>query len=371
MKSRHLFLVSLVLAAAMMLAACAQAQPAPTQAPAAPAQPTKAAEPAKPVSPTAQPAAPTAQPAAPATKAAWPAAGKSITYIVPYTTGGSVDIMGRLLSAGLEKELGVPVQVVNKAGANTQIGVTDLANAKPDGYTIGAIDFPAINTSYMLPDRGATYGPKNFSPLWMLYESPPVWYVNADSPFKTVKDVIDASKAKPGSVKMGDNSLMGPLHLVNLAIGKATGITYTGVHFDGASPQMTALLGGHIDIGCTALPSAAANYKGGKLRLLGIGSKERDPLAPEVPTFREQGVDVVLPSRFLVAVPAGVSKDITDTLISTIKKITSSADFQQKAQNSLIALSPVMTPAELQAAWAEMDTAIKPLVELAAKEDTK
>ena len=145
-----------IAAVALVAAACsAPAAPAPTAAPAAP----KPAEPTKPAAPqpTAAPAAP--QPTAvPAAKApAYPEKGKTISMIVPFGAGGSTDIGARLLAAGMEKELGVPVQVVNKAGAGSQTGLTEIATSKPDGYTIGFANLPTANLVYTDPERKATF----------------------------------------------------------------------------------------------------------------------------------------------------------------------------------------------------------------------
>ena len=169
--------VSAVASLALFAAACSSpAAPAPTTAPAAPAAP-KAAEPTK--APAAAPAQPTA---APAPKATYPEKGKAITMIVPFGAGGSTDIGARLLAVGMEKELGTPVNVQNKGGAGSQTGLTELAGAKPDGYTIGFANLPTANLVYSDPDRKANFSAKSFQPIGSQVVDPSAIGVAANSP---------------------------------------------------------------------------------------------------------------------------------------------------------------------------------------------
>ncbi|HEX2924047.1 MAG TPA: tripartite tricarboxylate transporter substrate-binding protein [Chloroflexota bacterium] len=148
MRSRFVLLVTVVLAIGLLVVGCSQAStPAPTAAPAA----SKAAEPTKAAAPAAEPTKPAAATPA-AAKVNFPEKGKSITFNIPWAAGGPTDVGGRLLAGGLEKELGVPVQVVNKAGAGSQVGITELAKAKPDGYYVGMTNLPSSIT----PDMPAT-----------------------------------------------------------------------------------------------------------------------------------------------------------------------------------------------------------------------
>ncbi len=361
-------LASLILGANLLLLGCTQAAPSspPTSPPAAPTkvvEPTKAAA----AAPTTAPVAPTkaaAPTAAPAKKVDYPA-GRAITYLVPFAPGGSTDISARILAPLLEKELGTSVQVVNKPGGNTQVGMTELTKARPDGYTIGTVDVPSVNITYLLPERGATYTRKDFQPLWMYFVQWAVWQVKADSPYKSVKDVVDAAKASPGAVKVGDTGLMGPYHLANVGVAKAAGVQFSLVHFDGGGPTTTALLGGHIDVGISSPASATSQVKSGQTRLIAVFGKERNPFFPEVKTMEEQGYKVLGGGAFYpIAGPTGMPKEITDILTPALKKVTALEELKKKADEASLTLLP-MTPAEIDPWWAEQDRMTQELLEAA------
>ncbi len=130
----------------------------------------------------------------------YPQKGKSIQMLVGNAAGGPTDLGARIMAAGLEKELGVPVVVVNKPGANGQIQLTQVASAKPDGYTFGTVNFPVTITGYLDPTRKATYNRKSFEPLAMHVNDPNIFAVLTKSPYKTVKDLVEAAKAKPKTI---------------------------------------------------------------------------------------------------------------------------------------------------------------------------
>src|SRR5512139_2410738 len=134
-------------------------------------------------------AAPTA-----AGTAEYPAKGRTITIIVPSTAGGGTDTATRMLAPILEKDLGVPIQIVNKPGASMQIGLSEVAAAKPDGYTLVMSVLPTAASIYLDPERKATFTRKNLQPIALVYEAPFCVWVLASSPYKTLKDVADAAK---------------------------------------------------------------------------------------------------------------------------------------------------------------------------------
>lgn len=361
---RHAAMVVLVaLGTTMLLSGCAQ-----PSTPAAPAAPPAVA----PAAPTAAPAAaPTTAPAAavptaaPAKKVDFPSSGKAITYIVPFAAGGSTDLVARTLAPFLEKELGVPVAVVNKSGGNTQVGNTELAKAKPDGYTIGTVDIPSVNITYLQPDGKAAYTQKDFLPLSILNHFPPGWEVRADSPFKTVKDVVDAAKAKPNGINVGDSGFLNSPHLTSLSVEKVAGISLNEVHFDGGGPSQTAVLGGHIDIATNSVLNCASALKAGQVRIVGIMGNERDKFNPDIPTFKEQGFDVSYEVYYATVAPAGTPKDVADVLASALKKVTADPEFKKKTDQLQATMAPYMTQAEIEKLWAGYDATVKPLVDLA------
>ncbi len=251
-------------------------------------------------------------------QARFPVAGRPISMIVPFAAGGPTDAAARLLVPVLEKELGTQVTVVNKPGASTQIGVTQLATAKPDGYTIGFVSLPQLQTIYLDPERKAVFTSKSLQPLAMHVVDPMVVVVKKDSPFNSMKDLIDFAKANPGKLKSADGGFMGATHLAWLDVERQTGIKTAMVHFDGSSPGVTALLGGHVDLQVDTVAGVFNRVKSGEFKALGIMDEQESPFMPGAKTFASQGLKMDFSvSRGLVA-PAGTPKDVADKLTGAL-----------------------------------------------------
>lgn len=355
-----------VAAASLILTACGGGAPAaPTQAPSKPAEPTKAAAPAG--QPT---TAPAAQPtAAPAAKANWPEKGKSITLIVGSDAGGSSDVGARLIAPGMEKELGVPVNVVNKPGAGWQVGLTELANAKPDGYTFGMTVMPQTNTIYLDPDRKAVFSRKSFAPVGMQVVDPGVIAVKSDSKYKTLKDLIDDAKANPGKIKATTTGILGDDHLNLLRTQKAAGVQFAVVHFTGGAPSITSLLGGHVDVNFNNVGDYMSQVKAGTVRILAVTDAQRSKFYPDVPTVDELGFKgLYSASSRGMSAPANTPKEALDALASAFKKASENPDYQAKmAEQALTVRS--MSPAEMGKYWDDMDAQLPDLM-AAAKAET-
>ena len=351
--------------ASLAVTACSSGAPA-SPAPA----PTKAAAPAEPVEATKAPASQLAaapQPTADsAKKVDFPAKGKAVTLLVPFAAGGSTDVAYRLLAPLMEKELGAPVEVVNKPGASTQLAMTDLATAKPDGYTLGSITLMTTIVTYLDPDRKAIYTRKDFQPVAHFTGESNLVVVKADSPFKDIKDLVDASKANPEKVKVGTSGLMGNTHLGMLMLENAAKVKFAFVHFDGNAPALTALLGGHVDVLCISTGAVLPHYKSGDVRVLGVLDKEESKFFPGVKTLAAQGYDAVTVFSYGLAAPAGTPREVVDTLSSSVKKAMASDELKRKLDE--MALVPnYMGPDEFEKYWAEMEARVKPLMELVKK----
>lgn len=360
--------LALVLAASVAMLGCSQAAPAPapTQAPAAP----KAAEPTKPpaqaVLPTAPPAA--AQPTAPASaKVAFPEKGKAISIIVPFSAGGSTDTQARLLASILEKDLGTPVQVESKPGAGSQIGLTALAQAKPDGYTIGFTNNPTSMGVYLNPERKANLSRKSFEPIASFVFDPEVIGVKADAPFKNVKDLVDAAKAKPKTIKATTNGILSDDHMAILQVEKVGGCKFAIVHFDGSAEAVAALLGGKVDAVFGGIGSLLPHSKAGTARILGIMDEKESAFLPGVPTLESQGYKIYFGSSRGLSAPAGTPKEIVNILSAAIKRAMETEEFTKKVTDMGNTLRYM--PADQYAKfWDDMEAVVKPLVEEALKE---
>jgi len=358
--------VSVVLVAALTACTSAAPSPAPTT-PAPAAAPTKAAEPTKAPEPTkasvtSQPSAATA---APAKKVDFPQKGKAITMIVPYAAGGSTDVGGRLLAGQLEKELGTPVEVLNKAGAAGQVGITELALSKPDGYTFGYTSFPPAIAIYLDPDRKAAYSRKDLQPLAMHVFDPAVVAVANTSPYKTMKDLIDDVKAKPETVKIATTGIQSDDHFAVLQLERTTGAKFAIVHFaDGAAPAMAAMLGGHIDVFQGNIGDVVGPVKSGQVRVLGIEDKEESKFLPGVKTAEAQGYKVYSAAPRGLSVPGGTPTEIVNILSGAIKKVMDSPEHKSKMDEAGLTLR-YMDPKQYDAYWTETETQLKELLPLA------
>lgn len=363
MRYRYVFWVAMLVIASALAVACTQATPAPT-----PTAPPKAAEPTKPAAP-AKAAEPTkvaaAQPTtAPAKKPEYPAPGKTITMIIPWAAGGPTDVGGRLLAAALEKDLGVPVQVVNKAGAGSQVGITELAKAKPDGYTIGITNLPSSITPYLDPSRNAAYGRKDLLPVANHVWDPETVGVAANSSFKTLKDLVDAAKAKPKQIKAAITGLQSDNHLALLLFQKTAGIEFAVVTMEGTAQANPALLGGHVDVSFQSTGGLAPLAKNGQARLLGMMDKKEHKFFPDVKTFEAQGYQVSYASSRGVSVPAGTPKEVVEVLSQSIKKAIDSEEMQKKMDESYMQ-QRYMGPDEYATYWNEFEAQTKQLLDTA------
>lgn len=328
-------LVVVLALASLWLAAigCSQPAAAPTAAPAA--APTKA--PAAPAAaPTAAPAAPTAAPAAAAapTQPAKPKIDyptKPIMYIIPWAAGGPMGTGVLIMDSFLGKELGQNMQLVYKAGATGQVGLTEfVGSAKPDGYTLTGLNSPNSESTWLDPERKAVYNRASFVPIALQVLDPNTFSVRGDSPYKTLADVIKAAKEKPESVVTGDGGLMSDDHLALLKLQMLTGAKFAMSHFDGGAPTRTALQGSHINMMVGNIVDAMAGYKDGSFRVLGIAAQERSPLMPDVPTMKEQGIELFAATARGWVAPAGTPAEIVKILEAGMKKVDAMPEYRQK-----------------------------------------
>lgn len=353
-------LVAVLAFVAIQIAGCSQAAPTPTSAPAAP----KAAEPTKAAAPAAQPTA-----AASANKVNYPEKGKAITMIVIFPAGGNSDIAIRILSPILEKELGVPVEVVNKAGAGGQVGLTELYRSKPDGYTLGLMTLPATINFYLEPGRQAPFL-KEIIPLGLQYCDPFVIAVPKDSPYKDMKDLVDAMKANPGKIKGSAGGILSPADLTCKLLKKAADVNFSVVNFDGAAPAITAMLGGHVDFAVQNIGSFVPQLKSGEVRMLGVADKNESPFLPGVKTMEAQGYNVHMSSSGGIAVPPKTPVEIQKVLEAALQKAINSDEHKKKAEENYMTVR-YMNQAELMSYWQEMEAEVKPMIEEISKEEKK
>jgi tripartite-type tricarboxylate transporter receptor subunit TctC len=267
-----------------------------------------------------------------AAHAAFPERG--VLIIVPYAAGGGSDISARLLAKDLEPILGKPVTVENRAGGGGWVGWGSLAASKPDGYTIGYINVPNIFAGYLDRSQGGARKEnlESFTPLINHVTDYNMWSVKPDSKFKTVRDVIDEAKKRPGTVTLNGGGHGTDDHVAALGIGANNGTSFQMVHFRGTPDGKMQVLGGNIEVYACNVSEAAEDVKSGVIRPLGVMSPTRSKFMPNVPTFREQGFNEVWSTSRGVAAPAGLPKDVETAVIAALQKTIASPEHKAKAE---------------------------------------
>lgn len=259
--------------------------------------------------------------------AAWPK-DQTLTMIVAYAPGGATDIAARIAAVYIEKYLGQSVAVINRPGAGGEIGFTALAEAKPDGYTIGFINTPNVLSIPM--QRKARYSLDSFIPVAQLMDDPDSFLVLKDSPLNNLKDLVEYAKANPNKVTYCTTGIGSDDHIATELFSQAAGVQMKHVPFDGAGTARTALLGGHVMLGVFNVSEAAEYVVGGSIKILGQMAEERQDLFPDTPTFREQGYDVTMASTRGIAMPSGTPQDIVDKFAEACAKAIADPEFQEK-----------------------------------------
>ncbi|GHE05893.1 hypothetical protein GCM10008024_38350 [Allgaiera indica] len=250
---------------------------------------------------------------------------RPIEVIVGYSAGGGTDVMARTAAPFIERYLGEDASIVvkNMPGASGQIGVTEVANADPDGYTLGTFNLPGMMARTI--DREADYDRDSFTYLANVVNDPNVIVTSTGSGLDTLDKLIAEATENPFAVTVGMSSLGGDDHFALIKLQNATETEFTIVPFKGSAPARTALLGGHVAMGILNI-SEVAEFQD-QLNVLGVATQERSPFAPDLPTFQEQGLDLVNGSMRGFVAPAGLPEDIQAKLMDAFSQLSSDQEF--------------------------------------------
>ncbi len=291
----------------------------------------------------------------------YPRPGRPITLMVPYAPGGGTDTGARLMAAGMEPILKTSVQVVNRPGAGSEVGLTQLVRARPDGYTLSYLVVPTVVTHYLDPARQAIYTRTSFQPIGRHYVSPAMLAVRSDSPYRTLKDLVDAARARPGAITVSDSGLMGVPNFLTLMLGQAAGVQFTPVHFDGGAPSITALLGSHVEVLAGGTNDASAHKRSGEFRVLGVSDEQPDPTMPEIPTMRSLGYDVIAVSNTGMVAPAGTPPEVVEVLTNAMKTVIDRPEHQEKLR-SIALIAAYLDPAGYTKVWIDNENRVTPIL---------
>jgi tripartite-type tricarboxylate transporter receptor subunit TctC len=258
---------------------------------------------------------------------------RPISLMVAWPPGGGTDVGARIVASIAEKEMGKPIVIINKPGAGGQIGFTELARQKPDGYYIGFINLPSLNTIILDPDRKAAFDLDSFTPLINQVLDLGVIYAKPDGPYKTLKDVIEEARKRPGEVRAATTGILSDDHMAILMLEEAARVRFLIFLFDGDPPLIAALLGGQIDIGFMNVSGLVPRVKSGQLRALAVMDKERSKFHPDLPTTVELGYPTVISSsaRGIVG-PKGIPAQISKRLQAVFKKAMEDPEHVEKME---------------------------------------
>jgi tripartite-type tricarboxylate transporter receptor subunit TctC len=261
---------------------------------------------------------------------------RTINLMVAYPAGGSTDVGARILAGVAEKIAGQSIVVVNKGGAGGQVGWTDLARQKPDGYNIGFINLPGFNTVILDPDRKAVFNADSFTPIINQVLDPGVIWVKADSGYKTVKDLIEAAKKTPNKISAVTTGILSDDHLAILMVEEVNpGAVFRIVHLDGGAPQMTAILGGHVEVAFDNVGSIFKRVRSGEVRGLAVMDTVRSKFLPDVATTVELGMPTVISNSTRgIAGPKGMPPAVVTRLQEILSKAMADPEHVKRLEDS-------------------------------------
>jgi tripartite-type tricarboxylate transporter receptor subunit TctC len=254
---------------------------------------------------------------------------RPITLIIPWGAGGGTDATGRILASMMEKQLGVPVSVVNRTGGSGVVGHSAIATATPDGYTLGVITVE-IGMMHWQGLTDLTYD--NYTPLVLYNADAAGLQVRADAEWQNAQQLLDAVKASPGQHKASGTGQGGIWHLALAGMLQKAGIAPDAapwVPSQGAAPGLQDLVAGGVDIVPCSVPEAQALLEAGRVRSLAVMSAERNPAFPDVPTLKEAtGLDWTVAAWRGIAGPKDMPQEVSDKLVPLLEQIWQSQEFR-------------------------------------------
>src|SRR5262245_769978 len=268
---------------------------------------------------------------------------RPVTFVVPFAPGGGTEFLARLLGQRLEQRLGKPFVIENRPGGGGVVGALSVARAAPDGYTILMAPSPVMAINVALHKK-LPYDPTaDFVPVALVAVTPYVLVVTPSLPAQSVPDLIALGKAKRGQLAFASAGLGTPHHLFAELFKSSTGIEMTHVPYRGSVPALTDVVAGHVSLMFCDIPPALSLIKEGKVRALGVSTKERVAALPHLSSLAEQGVTGFDAASWqMVVAPAATPKDIVERLHTEIKEFMRQAEIREYAAK--MGVLPIDTP---------------------------
>jgi tripartite-type tricarboxylate transporter receptor subunit TctC len=292
---------------------------------------------------------------------------KPIILQIPWPAGGSTDIGARIIAAIAEKKMGQPIVVTNRVGAGSQIGLTETARAKPDGYTLGFASLPALNTIVLDPERKALFDLNSLVFIINQVIDPGIIWAKGDSPYKTLKDLLEDARKRPGEIRAATTGILGDDHLAILMLEQAAKVKFRIVHFDGGAQVFTAVLGGQVDVAFGNIGDIGTKLKGTPLRILMVMDPQRSKFVPDVPTTAELGFPGIISSssRGMFG-PAGIPDPILKKIQAVFLEAMKDPEHVDKMDKSALAVKPLVGE-EYKKYVNDLHQRIIPLMDIARK----
>lgn len=260
---------------------------------------------------------------------------KPIKIVVPFPAGGGTDSLTRMISNAVNVKYGWTIVVENKPGAGGNLALETVAKSKPDGYTLVMAQTDNVVLNPLLYKKLNYDAVKDLEPLGMISKGAQVLVVRADSPHKSLADVVAAAKTKSGQVTFATPGTGTVAHMVLQLWEGSSGVDFTHVPYKGVAQALPDLIGGQVDLYMGTVPTMQSHIGGGKVRALGVTSGERSSVLKNVPTFAEAGVKgVELASVWGLMAPTGTPKPIVDKWNAVITELLMQADVKQKITDS-------------------------------------
>jgi len=299
-----------------------------------------------------------------------PYPSRPISIVNPFPPGGIADLTGRPLAASLERLLKQPVVIVNKAGAAGAVGAQFASVAKPDGYTllIALVSISSTPEVDKLFGRPATYTRDQFVGIARLNADPPILAVNG--PWKTLKELVDDAKKRPGEITFASSGPYGASHLPLEMFLQAAGLKMRHLPTTGGAPATTAVLGGHAQLWASPPALAAPHIEAGKMRALATWGATRLAAFPDVPTLKELGYDVEYYIWTGLFAPRGVSASVIQTLRDATRKAVEDPEFKSAMEKAKTPMA-YQDAEEFKAFWDRDAQRIAATIQFIGKTDAK
>lgn len=292
-----------------------------------------------------------------------PERGRSLRLIVPWGAGGMVDVVGRALANAWDAQWGTSTVVLNKPGANGQLGLTELVGSRPDGSTIALTHNWDTQVSYLDPEAKAPYHRADFIPVSLIQQTSPVTLVRADSPFRSMRDLVQAARQRPEQISYATS---GPrsesTRIMRIFVGQH-GAKFNLVPFKDVPSAVTALIGGHLDVAGSNVAVALPHVKSGAVRVLSVHEVtgqpgKRNAFFPEVPTSREEGFDVDIISSTGISLPRGTPAPVVNAWAQAIERALGSPQVQSTMRTAGVAVK-WLDPQAYAAHWKEAENKVR------------